>query len=150
MTGVRERRPDQKVIVASRRARVTLRGKTVTVSVTVYLPHFVRRSEWVCAYRIAGLAPRAIRDVVTGDDGIQALMLAHEAVRIELEKVRRGLAWEAGFWRYNPELYGLRFSARLNRIIDRELRRYGRSPEIRSAKARYRRQMVRRAKGRKK
>ena len=70
-----------------------------------------------------------------GIDSIQALLMALEGIRTKLEQSSTRLAWEGGdpgdtgFARFVPTFFGLSFSGRINRLINREVRRFGRAAE---------------------
>ena len=76
-----------------------------------------------------------------GEDSVQALQLAFEAVRLELEPHAAILTWygargETGFPQYVPYSLGGRFRKRLEVMINREIEREVRRLEQRSKRRR--------------
>jgi hypothetical protein len=72
-----------------------------------------------------------------GEDSVQALQLAFEAVRQELEHHAAVVTWngepgETGFPQYVPYLFGGRFRKRLEATIDRAMERETRRLKRRS------------------
>jgi uncharacterized protein DUF6968 len=107
-------------------------------AVTVQLGHPRRRrtGEFECPYRVRGLG-RAKIGRALGEDSVQALQLAFEAVRLELEPHAAILTWygalgETGFPQYVPYTVGGRFRKRLEAMVNREIEREGRRLERRS------------------
>ena len=108
-------------------------------AVTVQLgrPHRRRTGEFECPYRVRGLG-RAKIGRAFGEDSVQALQLAFEAVRLELEPHAAILTWsggepgETGFPQYVPYTFGGRFRKRLEAKVSREIMREARRLERRS------------------
>jgi hypothetical protein len=100
------------------------------VTVELGKPRRRRTGEWACPYRIRGLGRVRTRQAF-GEDSIQALHLALELVRLELEpfRVQLGLAdgepGELFFPRYVPYYLGEKFARKLGDMMDREIHREG-------------------------
>ena len=115
-------------VVAARHLVTVDDERPVTVELGV--PRRRRTGEWACPYRIRGLG-RARSRQAFGEDSIQALHLALELVRLELEPFRAQLAWADGepgelfFPRYVPYYFGERFARKLGDMLDREIHREG-------------------------
>ena len=82
---------------------------------------------WVCAYRIRGLG-RVRAGRANGADGIEALLLAVEAVRRELEPFGPRLTWtgepgELGLPTAVPDFLGAEFRRRVERMVRAETER---------------------------
>jgi hypothetical protein len=103
-----------------------------TLIVRLGMPRKVPRSDWACPYQIVGLRDSRVEDAY-GVDSVQALIMALESIRRRLERSRVSCTWmggeegDAGFARMVPGFFGFAFSTRINRLIDRELDRFGRS-----------------------
>ena len=108
--------------IATRRLALIPSGRPVLVELDA--PSQRRGGEWVCAYRIRGLGrTRAGRS--HGADSLQALQLAIEAVRRELEPFGSRLTWsgeagELGLPALVPDYFGGEFRRRMERLIQLE------------------------------
>lgn len=104
---------------------------------TLYAPRRVSKTEWSCGYSINGLKNRVVDDV-RGADAMQSLILALEAIRLELDGTRCSFSGggdeDTGFPRFVPMYFGPEFSSRINKLIDKQVERFSRAAE-----ARYRR-----------
>lgn len=123
--------------LAVRKLRDAGRGNR-SITITLGLPRRAGK-DWLCPYGITGLGKRISKDVF-GVDAIQAILLAMEAIRLDLEKTGRRLSWlgedgETGFPRLVPTFFGAEFAARVNRIIDLEVSRLARALESKHRKA---------------
>jgi Domain of unknown function (DUF6968) len=94
--------------------------------------------DWECPFRIKG--PGVARlEFGYGVDALQALTTALEGIRFILDEIGKPLAWSGvlpdhtGFQRFIPIL-GATFSARLERLVDREVNRHVRQLERRQKK----------------
>lgn len=110
------------------------------VTVQLGRPRRRRTGEFECRYRVRGLG-RARMGRALGEDSVQALQLAFEAVRLELEPHAAILTWygahgETGFPQYVPYSLGGRFRKRLEAMITREIDREVRRLEHRSKRRR--------------
>ena len=109
-------------------ARHLVRTDTGTgVSVELGRPRARRTGEFECPYRVRGLGRIRIGRAL-GEDSVQALQLAFEAVRLELEPHVAALSWygmagETGFPHYVPYALGARFRKRLETVLSREIER---------------------------
>jgi hypothetical protein len=100
------------------------------------MPQRRTTGEWECRYRIRGLKAKSPRRAF-GVDGVQALELVHQAIRLELEPLGSKVSWggvagETGFYRFFPDLFGPVVRHRVTQLIDRELAREGRRLERRA------------------
>src|SRR5882762_9859251 len=94
--------------VATRRLHYGARGSRV-VTVRIQAPRKTGKEEWVCRFGISGLKNGASGSA-HGVDGIQALLLALEAVRLTLDRSGAIFSWlggdnETGFPRLVPTYY---------------------------------------------
>jgi hypothetical protein len=99
-------------------------------------PRRRRTGEFECPYRVRGLGRIRIGRAL-GEDGVQSLQLAFEAVRLELEHHAAILTWygelgETGFPQYVPYMFGGRFRKRLEAMVNRAIEREARRLEQRS------------------
>jgi hypothetical protein len=120
--------------IATRHLARTDTGAAVTVQLG--RPRRRRTGEFECPYRVRGLG-RAKIGRALGEDSVQALHLAFEAVRLELEPHAAVLTWygalgETGFPQYVPYTFGGRFRKRLEAMVNREIEREARRLEHRS------------------
>ena len=112
--------------IATRRLSRRDTGGVVTVEWA--RPRRRRTGEFECAYRVTGLG-RVRRGRAFGEDGIQALQLVFEAVRLELEPHGAILSFEGGeagetfFPQFVTYSLGGRFRKRLEAILTREIER---------------------------
>jgi|SRR5437867_7969510 len=123
-----------KTPIATRHLARTDTGAAVTVQLG--RPRRRRTGEFECPYRVRGLG-RAKIGRALGEDSVQALQLAFEAVRRELEPHAAILTWygalgETGFPQYVPYTFGGRFRKRLEAMLNREIEREARRLEHRS------------------
>jgi hypothetical protein len=122
---------------ASIATRHLVRADTgAAVTVQLGRPRRRRTGEFECPYRVRGLG-RARIGRAFGEDSVQALQLAFEAVRLELEPHARVLTWygelgETGFPQYVPYFFGGRFRKRIEAMVNREIEREARRLEHRS------------------
>jgi hypothetical protein len=110
-------------VIATRTFRLGPSGKRVKVSVGVPEPD--PRGDWRCPYQISGLGARRVH-YAYGIDAFQSLLLALVGIRAHLEPRRSQLEWDGGsladaFPRVVPTHFGLAFSRRIERLIDREV-----------------------------
>jgi hypothetical protein len=111
--------------IATRRLALVPSGRPVLVELDA--PRQLRDDEWVCAHRIRGLGrTRAGRS--RGTDSLQALQLAIEAVRRELEPFGSRLTWsgeagELGLPAPVPDYFGGEFRRRMERVVQLETER---------------------------
>jgi hypothetical protein len=134
--------------IATRHLARTDTGAAVTVQLGI--PRGRRTGEFECPYRVRGFG-RAKIGRALGEDSVQALQLAFEAVRLELEPHAAILTWygargETGFPQYVPYTFGARFRKRLETMVNREIDREARRLENRSkARRKVSRDSLRRA-----
>lgn len=90
--------------------------------------------DYFCPFVIEGLQEDLVRQA-WGIDSMQALHSAMQAIRLMLAPHARKLTWEGGD-RGNlglpmtiPDLFGARFSRRLEVLVERETNRHGRALE---------------------
>lgn len=109
------------VIVAEREYLV----EHLSVRATVYKPIEESEGVWSATIRIVGIEPTLV-DSIRGGDSLQALLLATQLLRVRLEELGRVLRWrggEAGNTGIPRDIgwsYGLAFSKRMERLVDRE------------------------------
>jgi hypothetical protein len=99
----------------------------VVVTIGKPRPH---GDDWRCSVLIEGI-PNAGRKRVYGIDALQALQLSFEYVRKNLDRSGLVLAWldggepgDVAIPRLIPNGWGLAFERKLERYVDREVRRY--------------------------
>jgi hypothetical protein len=86
--------------------------------------------DWACDYHVTGVGMRRPRQAF-GVDAFQALILAIESIRRTLDRTDIEFQWvtqvpgDTGFPRYLDSGYGLKLRRRLERLVDKEIRRYG-------------------------
>jgi len=123
--------PKLNVVIAVRQLHGESRRPKV-VTVKLGKPRKSKEIDWECPFSITGLGIRGIQHG-RGVDAIQALYMALEGVRVQLERSGVRLSWsggragDAGFYRFVPKFFGPKFSKRLDQIIDREVERFGRA-----------------------
>src|SRR5687767_1590936 len=97
--------------------------------------------DWECPFRITGLGAARL-EFGYGVDALQALTSALEGIRVVLDEIGKPLAWSGvlpdhtGFPRSIPIGPTPEMSARLERLVDRELKRLVRQMERRQRKQR--------------
>lgn len=116
--------------IAERELVCEKRKKHVTVRLGA--PKKAKDIDWVCPYQIVGLHKSRV-DTAYGVDAFQALMMALEGIRVRLKQAGLSCTWvggekgDSGFPRFVPAFFGAAFSARVNRQIDLELKRFGKA-----------------------
>jgi len=99
---------------------------TVTVKVAVGRPRQKGEGEYLCPFQIAGLDDSEVQHAY-GIDCFQALILALDGIRSNLEKSGKTFTWaggekgEDGFPRFVPLSFGMEFSRHLDEIIESEI-----------------------------
>jgi hypothetical protein len=88
----------------------------------------MKKQDWECPFRVVGLGVRSVQ-YGYGVDSMQALATALEGIRVTLEKSGTRFTWigssepgDAGFERLVTTSFGVRFTQRLNRLIDKEIK----------------------------
>ena len=104
-------------------------------------PRRERTGEWACPFRITGLGSQGLRRAF-GEDAVQALQLALEAIRGQLETCGRSVKWldlpvAVAFPRQIPS-FDEELAARLTRLVDKEVARWA-GKRLREARGRRRR-----------
>jgi hypothetical protein len=100
-----------------------------TVKVAIGTPEKRNESEFACPFQVIGLENSELQ-YAYGLDCFQALILAMEGIRANLEKSGRSLTWiggqkgDHGFPRFVPSYYGLGFSRHLDELIEGEIGRF--------------------------
>ena len=118
-------------IIAERRLVVRDGGGEVRVAIGV--PRRDRNGfDWACPFRVHGAGVSRVERGY-GVDAMQALTTALEGIRVVLDETGLALGWnlgagavfdgETGFTRSVPIALGGGFSRRMERLLDRELRR---------------------------
>lgn len=96
------------------------------LSIRFGLPRESDVIDWVCPYQIDGLG-RSNVELAHGVDALQALLMAIEAVRVQLDSSNVVCHWEGGeegdhgIPRTIPSYFGIGFSSRISRLIDEEV-----------------------------
>ena len=86
------------------------------------------QTDWECPFRIRGAGLTSL-EYGYGVDSVQALTTALEGIRAVLDRSGQSLSWEGvlpddtGFQRFIPISFGTSFSRRLERLLDREMKR---------------------------
>ncbi|MGH2608961.1 MAG: DUF6968 family protein [Tepidiformaceae bacterium] len=131
---------------------MTLGAVIATRELTIHGPKGARRvvlrigkprrqgtGAWACPFRIAGLGRQGV-DRAYGEDAVQALQLALEVIRIQLDTSERSVTWlglpvAVAFPR--QILSGdVTLAVRLTRLVDREVIRWTRERSRRQARRR--------------
>jgi hypothetical protein len=106
-----------------------------TVRVRLGRPRRDRSSgDYFCPFAIEGLEEDTVHQA-WGMDSMQALQSAMQAIRLVLAPHTKRLRWDGreqgslGFPMAIPEIFGVRFSRRLERMVEQETNRFGRSLE---------------------
>ena len=112
-------------LIAARELHLVPSGRPVLVEVDA--PERRRGETWTCTYRVRGLG-RARAGRATGRDGIEALLLAVDAVRRELEPFGGRLSWtgepgELGLPAPVPDFLGSAFRQRVEHMVRAETER---------------------------
>lgn len=90
--------------------------------------------DYFCPFVIQGLGKEEVQQA-WGIDSMQALQSAMQAIRFALAPHAKKLAWVGspadglGFPMTIPELFGTKFSRRLEGLVERETNRFGRALE---------------------
>lgn len=128
------------VVVGIRRLRVVgLNGEEIIVKIGK--PRREKGGNWACPFHLSGLGFRQI-EYGHGIDAIQSLLMAIDGIRVRLEQSGKLLVWaggesgDTGFTRFIPAFYGVNFSKRLNRLIEREIKQFARTAEKRHGERR--------------
>ena len=101
-------------------------GSRSKVIVDLGKPRRSEKGDWECPFRIRGFGVQ----YGYGVDAIQALTTALEGIRVTLERSEQKLSWVGGepgytgFDRFVTTPFGVRFTKRLNGIIDQEINRF--------------------------
>jgi len=119
-------------------------GKEVVARLGFPRPSDKAYGEWACDFQLLGWKDSRIH-VAYGTDGLQPLLIAADAIRRWLGRMRSvpptDLPYEFVFPRYMPISYGLKFHRGLCELLDAEIRKKERQLT---------RRFARRAKGNKK
>jgi hypothetical protein len=116
------------------------------ITVIIGAPRRAEIDHWLCPYLIDGIVESGIQ-YGYGVDALQSLLIALQAIRLDLERTGRRFIWfgdSPGIPRQVPTDYGRQFEQRVERAIQREservwrLRLQARKAEIASAEARLR------------
>lgn len=93
-------------------------------------PQMVMAEEWVCHVELERGAEKRGIDV-RGADSFQSLILALQAIRMELSKLNKPVTWppgeagKTGFPMTVPDYFGQDFARRLEAMIEAETERFG-------------------------
>jgi hypothetical protein len=98
------------------------------IIVRVFAPEAKADDQWICRFEIAGPS-KVVEECGYGIDGVQALQVALEGVRVRLSTLGNDIAFlggepgELGLPRPIPWSYGLDVYRQLERIVDAEVAR---------------------------
>jgi hypothetical protein len=125
-------------IIAAREFTAKSGKRSKRILVQIGTPYQVKTGDWACPFRVTGAGPQKQKRVF-GIDAFQALQLVYQGIRKELEEKKQTVTWEgvslaAVLPRLIPHFGDEAFSARINRMIDRELRRYVKAAKRRVAR----------------
>ncbi len=110
-------------VVAKRMFKLKTGGSLIA---TLYRPYRIRAHEWAAPFAVKGL-PEEYRSRALGADGLQALLLAAQALRNWLERSGLEFAWLGGETGYTgiprtiADSFGLEFSKYAEQLITKEL-----------------------------
>jgi Domain of unknown function (DUF6968) len=110
-------------VIARRELKSRIDEGRVAV-VTIGRPRKAKTGEWICPFRIEGLGKPQLA-AAHGEDSLQALLMAIEGIRVNLDSSGRGLFWldadfGPGIPRYVPWHFGPSFEERILAAIQRE------------------------------
>lgn len=109
--------------IATRTLRGT-RGEVATI--VLWTPNQIENGGWQCAAHITIDGIVGIY-LTRGEDAFEAMMLAFEAIRIQIADMDLGLTWvggqtgESGFRRQVPGAFGVDFTIQLERAMDEQI-----------------------------
>ncbi len=135
-----EKAPRTIARVAARRVFRKLGKQSGPVTLTIGVPQRVPGSDWACLVQITGLDVYAKRpQFIFGVDGAQALILAIQYSGAVLETCGYQLEWlgqteDLGFPQFLPYLPTSADRERLDRLVDKEMKRAYAAAERRAAK----------------
>lgn len=127
-------------IIATRRLTV-VGPEPVTVTIHLGRPRKKRRAEWVCPFKIMGLGATIVGDA-PGEDALQAIGLAFEAIRVSLERTGLRFAWlgseelGTGIARSVPVFLPPEYLRRANEAIDNIVAAYATAAQKRTLRSR--------------
>jgi hypothetical protein len=122
-------------IVAVRELREVTSSRKIIIKIAK--PRKEKTGDWVCAYSLAGSGKHEIQ-YAYGIDAFQAIFMALEGIRGMLDDSTICLKWsggeagDTGFPRMIPGFFGLQFSQKLDRMIEKEVIRFSRAAEKRA------------------
>ncbi len=97
-----------------------------TLRATLYKPTEEVAGVWLAKFRLSGLT-KPIVGGIRGGDGLQAMLLAAQLLRVHLEQLGRELQWggedpgNTGIPRDIGWSYGLAFSKKMERLVEKEI-----------------------------
>jgi hypothetical protein len=116
-------------VIATRRLTTAgVRPKTVTV--TLGKPRLPKgERDWECPFRISGGGIRVLEHAY-GVDSMQAVANALQGIRFYLDESGKSFEWlrmplETGFQRFIPWYGDTRFTRKLEKLVDSEVKREG-------------------------
>jgi hypothetical protein len=110
--------------------------RRVTATVRIGTPR-KQGQNWVCAFDVSGIGLRQ-PVLAYGVDGVQALVMALSGIRATIDKSDVSWSWVhgqkgyTGFPSFVPMGFGVAFTRKLERLMDREVTRFARAAERRS------------------
>lgn len=87
-------------------------------------PRPSRKASWECPYQVLGIGDGRVR-LGLGEDPLQSLLNACAGLRVELLRVRASWMSEgvSGIPPFVPDVFGAKFTAHLEGLIEREVRK---------------------------
>ncbi|HEX8822865.1 MAG TPA: hypothetical protein VF794_23260 [Archangium sp.] len=127
--------------VIAERTLTFVEPKASLVRIRIGKPRKARTTgDYFCPFSIESLGNQKVHEA-WGIDSIQALQNALQAIRLELAPHENSLEWEGGqdgwlgFPKVVPDLFGPRFTRRLEDLVERETERFARGLEAASRQA---------------
>ncbi len=116
-------------VIATRELTVDGPNRPRRVVLRIGKPRRQRTGEWACLFGVTGLGRQSVHRAY-GEDAVQALQLALEAIRIHLDTSPRSVTWlglpvAVAFPRQVPS-FDEKLAIRLTRLVDREVMRWAR------------------------
>ena len=122
-------------VIAVRELRDVNSSRRVVIKIGK--PRRTKVAEWICPYSLIGLGSREVQ-YAYGIDALQAIFMAFEGVRGTLEVSGKHLKWaggeagDIGLPRAIPGFFGVKFSRKLDRMIEKEVTRFSLAAEKRA------------------
>jgi hypothetical protein len=100
-------------------------------NITIYLgvPSKVKANEWKCPFLLDGFEKPRIQ-FGRGVDGLQALLVAIEGIRVTLERSGKHFSWlggedgDLGLPQFIPTVFGAEFSNKMGQLVEKEMSKF--------------------------